>query len=142
MAKVYVGCALTGAPKEFVDAVEIFKCRLREAGHEVADFVGVVNGTAFDVYETDIHKCVAECEFMIAICDLPSIGLGWELAVAVEKLRKPTLALAHQDTAVSRLPIGADCGRNLNYHFLRYNNVEHMLQLTQLFISSEKVRVA
>ena len=103
MAKVYVGCALTGAPKEFVDAVEISKRRLREAGHEVADFVGVVNGTAFDVYETDIHKCVAECEFMIAICDLPSIGLGWELAVAVEKLRKPTLALAHQDTAVSRL---------------------------------------
>jgi len=51
MAKIYVGCALTGAPAAFVGMVEMLKLKLREAGHEVADFVGLVNGTAQDVYE-------------------------------------------------------------------------------------------
>ncbi len=134
MAKVYVGCALTGAPQEFVRTVEAFKTILRSAGHEVTDFLGLTAGTPYDVYEMDIHRCVAGCEVMIGICDLPSIGLGWELGTAVEKHQKPTMALVGKDSGVTRLVVGAECDRNPYYNFLRYDDFEHMCQLALDFI--------
>ena len=137
MAKIYVGCALTGAPAVFVGMVETLKVKIREAGHEVARFVGLVNGTAVDVYETDIHRCVAGCDVMIALCDLPSLGLGWEMSVAVEHHKKPTLALAHRDAQVSRLPIGAQCERNPHYQFVRYDDFPHLLMVVLEFVRKQ-----
>ena len=104
--KIYVGCSLTQAPQEFKDAIEALKTKLRE-NYEVLDFIGTAKGTPRDVYMWDIHRCVQSCDLFLAICDLPSIGLGWELAVAVEVLKKPVLAVAHQNTKLTRLLIGA-----------------------------------
>ena len=130
MAKIYVGCALTGAPQEFVDKVELLKALLREEGYEVPDFLGLVKGTAQDVYEVDIWQRVAECDLLVAICDVPSIGLGWEMATAVEKRRKPVLAVAHKDTRITRLIIGAEGERNPLYRFRRYDKIEDVVGMT------------
>lgn len=105
--KLYIGCSLTQAPEEFKQKVEHAKDTLRTK-YEVLDFIGLVNGTANDVYMHDIHTCVATCDVFVAIVDLPSIGLGYELGVAVEKLEKPTLILAHTDAKVTRLVIGIE----------------------------------
>ena len=86
-------------PREFKKEIENIKNILRKE-YEVMDFVGLVAGTPHDVYQWDIHRCVATCDVFIAICDFPAIGLGYELGVAIEKLHKPTLALAREDVEV------------------------------------------
>lgn len=105
--KLYIGCSLTQAPEDFKQKVEQAKKSLR-GKYEVLDFIGLEKGTANDVYNWDIHACVATCDAFVAIVDLPSIGLGYELGVAIEKLEKPTLILAHQDAKVSRLIYGIE----------------------------------
>ncbi len=107
LPKIYLGCALTQAPEDFKAKVEDLKNSLR-ANYEIFDFIGLEKGTPTDVYRWDIHRCVAECDLFVAICDYPAIGLGYELGVAVERLHKPVLALAHTDTRVTRLLVGID----------------------------------
>ena len=144
MARIYVGCSLTLAPPAFVAEVTELKTLLRAVGHEVAEFVGTVNGTALDVYQTDIHQCVANCDIFVAICDHPAIGLGWELGMAVEHLKKPVLAVAHTGSKVSRLPIGAaDGDRNPLYRFLRYDLMAEVLPMVEdLLLEAEARRLS
>lgn len=129
MKKLYVGCSLTQAPEEFKTAVENLKNELRK-DFEILDFIGLTAGTPTDVYKWDIHECVAKCDVFIAICDLPAIGLGYELAVAVEHLGKPTLALAQKDAKVTRLVLGID---KPNYTLTRYKTMEEIPQLIKNF---------
>ena len=128
--KLYVGCSLTKAPQEFIQRVEDIKTALR-TNHEVMDFVGLVNGADNDVYRGDIHKNIADCEAFIAICDLPAIGLGYELGVAVEKLQKPVLAVAHIDAKVSRLVKGID---QSNFEFKRYTDTAELIEIIEAFL--------
>ena len=95
----------------------------RKRGYEVYDFVGLEDGTAADVYNWDIGHCVAECDLLVGICDYPSIGLGWELSAAVEKHQKPTLAVAHEDTHITRVVPGAAEAEAPNYRFRRYKDL-------------------
>lgn len=104
--KLYVGCSLARATEEFRQSVEQLKVEIRKKGYEVFDFVGLVKGTPRDVYEWDIDHCVKDCDVFVAICDEPSIGLGYELHEAV-RLKKPILAVAHEDSVVTRMLIGA-----------------------------------
>lgn len=130
--KLYVGCSLTQAPESFKASVEQFKTGLRENGYEVFDFVGLVNGSEEDVYNWDIGHCVQDCDALVAVCDEPSIGLGWEMAVAV-KLGKPVLALAHHEAKVTRLVLGAAAVEG-NLDFVRYEDLQEALPLVdQLF---------
>ncbi len=122
--KLYVGCGLTHAPETFRNSVDGFKKVLRSNGHEVFDFVGLVAGTEADVYNWDIGHCVARADLLIGVCDEPSIGLGWELAVAAEKLEIPVLATAHTDSKVTRLIHGA-AEVLPNVQFASYDNLEH-----------------
>src|SRR3989344_928411 len=101
--KIYVGCSLTHAPDEFKTAIELLKKHLSQK-YEILEFVGLVKGTAKDVFEWDT-KCVKECDMFLADCTHPGIGLGYELGVAVEK-NKPILAVAHKDAKVSRVILG------------------------------------
>lgn len=123
--KIYVGCSLTHAPKEFRDEVEALKVSLRELGHEVFDFVGLVGGTPNDVYRWDIHRCVKFCDLFIAICDYPSIGLGYELGVAVEVHGKKVLAIADQNSLVTRLVLGID---HPYFEFRHYQNLRDIIK--------------
>src|SRR3990167_5160277 len=126
--KIYVGCSLTQAPEQFIEEVENLKKILRQKGHKVFDFVGLVAGTPKDVYRWDIHHCVAECDLFIAICDYPSIGLGYELGVAVEKLGKRVLAIAHRNTKITRLVLGID---HQHFEFFRYEELDQVIELIQ-----------
>ncbi len=128
--KLYVGCSLTQAPEDFKAKVEALKDQLRQR-YEILDFIGLVAGTATDVYRHDIQVCVAQCDVLVGICDFPAIGLGYELGVAVEKLGKPTLALAHKDAKISRMLLGID---HPKYRFVRYESVEQIPSLIEHFI--------
>jgi hypothetical protein len=118
-SKLYIGCSLTQASPEFVEQVEDLKSTLRK-DHEVFDFLGLTAGTANDVYRWDIQRCVGQCTLFVAICDHPSIGLGYELGTAVELHHKPTLAVAHEDAKVTRLILGID---DPNFTIERYNDL-------------------
>ena len=125
MRKLYIGCLLTHAPKEFVDMVEKLKGVLRK-GYEVFDFVGLMDGTPTLVYKQDIQKCVALCDIFVAICDYPSLGLGYEMATALEKYSKPTLALAMENAQSSRLVFAID---HPMYTFKYYKTLEDIISL-------------
>lgn len=125
--KIYVGCALTEASDSFKSCVEAFKELLRKQGYEVFDFVGLVTGTPADVYNWDIGHCIADCDAFIAICDLPSIGLGYELCEAL-RLGKPVLAVAHTDARVTRLVQGA-AEVEPDLQFVRYDALSDLLPL-------------
>lgn len=134
MLRIYVGCSLTQAPDEFKTFVVNLKVLLKEAGYGVLEFIGLVDGTSTDVYKHDIHECVANCDMLLAICDYPAIGLGWELGTAVEKYGKPTLAVVQKGVGISRLPVGAECELNQNYRFDRYSDAEHIVEMVNIFV--------
>jgi nucleoside 2-deoxyribosyltransferase len=77
--------------------------------------------TEAHVYNWDIGHCVRNCDAIIGICDYPSIGLGYELGEAV-RLKKPVLAIAHEDSRVTRLILGA-AEVEPNFRFERYKNI-------------------
>ena len=118
--KLYIGCSLTQAPQDFILQVETLKDSLRDT-YEVFDFVGLEKGTAADVYNWDIGHCVATCDLFLAICDYPSLGLGWELNEAIN-LGKPVLGVAHTDALITRLVLGATEVRD-NFTFARYQDI-------------------
>ena len=125
MKKLYVGASLTQAPKEFIDKVENLKKELRKE-YEILEFLGLENGTPQDVYKQDVQKCVALCDIFVAICDHPSLGLGYEMATALEKYSKPTLALAMESAKISRLVLGID---HPMYTFKYYKTLEDIIAL-------------
>jgi hypothetical protein len=135
-AKLYVGCSLTGASEEFKKGVEGFKTALRAEGYEVFDFVGLVAGTAKGVYDWDIGHCVRDCDALIGICDLPSIGLGYELCEAV-RLEKPVLALALTGSTVTRLVLGAAEAES-NFRFERYQNFGQALEIVNSWLGKKQ----
>ena len=118
--KLYIGCSLTQAPEDFRNAVAGLKDQLRDE-FEMLEFVGLVDGTPTSVYQWDIQECIAGCDLFVAICDLPAIGLGYELGAALEKFGKPTLAVAHEDTPVTRMLLGID---HPMYDFRRYRELD------------------
>ena len=131
--KLYVGCSLSHATEDFKKSVEDFKGLLRQEGYEVFDFVGLVNGSAKDVYNWDIGHCVSDCDALVGICDEPSIGLGWEMSKAVQ-LGTPVLALAHRDAIVTRLLLGA-AQVEPKVRFERYDRLADALPLVAELVS-------
>lgn len=117
--KVYVACSLTHAPKKFVGQVEKFKEKL-ESICDVLHFVGISDDTPHDTYLYDVKKCVYGCDLLVAICDYPSTGLGYEMATQVEKRKKPVLAVAHKNSLVTKLILDP---KKAGYEFHRYENL-------------------
>ena len=108
--RVYVGCALTGAPECELMAVQDMKVKLEgmsdeKSRFEVLEFLGTSYGSPTDVYEHDLGQ-VRSCDVMVAFVDRPSIGLGMEIATAIQ-LEKPLICLHRPETAVSRMLLGA-----------------------------------
>lgn len=87
--KIYVGCALSGAPPEFVARVQMFKKALRARDFEVINWYGDDGrphpemGGRGVVYDHDIWKGVGGCDLFVVIADEPSTGLGIELGAAI-----------------------------------------------------------
>jgi len=118
--KLYVGCGLTQASEEFKGQVEELKDRLAD-DWEIMQFLGLVAGNEADVYQRDIVDNVGGCDAFLGVCDEPSIGLGYELRESIV-LGKPTLGVAHTDSKITRLILGAPAF-NPNFHFRRYDNM-------------------
>jgi hypothetical protein len=80
---VYVGQALTGAPKFFVeDFQNELKSELRKIPEieAVLDFVGLVDGTPIQVFLHD-RNCTQHSKLCIFIVDFASTGLGMEIMI-------------------------------------------------------------
>lgn len=122
MVKIYFGCAIANAPKEFLNQALELRGRLRKK-YEILEFLGTEMGSCADVYLHDIHTCVANCDLLLGVCDLPSLGLGYELATAIEKLNKPALVVAHNDARVSRLIEGI---QHPKFTFQRYASLDEI----------------
>jgi len=100
-------------------AVKHMKDELRGSFH-VLEFMGLVDGVPPSaVYRHDIKNCVGQCDVFVAIADEPSTGLGYELAVAVEVRRVPTLVLVQEGKVLTRLVRGA-CVENSHAVLMRY----------------------
>lgn len=129
MKTIYVGMALTDAPKEFRNRFQVeLKDRLRELPEvEVLDFVGLENGSEVDVYEYD-RKCTEECDLMVAICDYSSLGLGMEL-VFRHFSQKPLLLFAHKEEYVSRMVTGFAKKEAKPYH--HFDTVEDIIAVVK-----------
>ncbi len=118
--KIYVGCAinnLTPEQKQLLFKVVVQVKNELRSHFEVLEFLGTATGSPKDTYVRDIIECVNEADCMLAVCNHASTGLGYELAVAIEKRGIPVLAVAHHQSSVSRLIEGID---QPNYHFMRY----------------------
>lgn len=123
--KLYVACGLTGAPKDFKERVEELKRELR-GQYDILDFIGLGPSTPADVYRHDI-ACVRNCDGLVAICDLPSTGMGMEISHAIG-LGKPVLALASKEASVTRMVTGA-AEVEPGVQFARYESLPDMKNL-------------
>lgn len=134
--KLYIVCALTNLPKDkredFLKMISNVKGRLREH-FEISEFLGVDDLESTEaispkeIYKHSIKKCVMEADCMLAICDYPAIGLGYEIGTAVEKRGIPVLAMAHKDSLVTRLILGI---QHENFTFLHYDSKEDIIEKT------------
>ncbi len=130
--KIYVGCAITTVPEdkadEFVALINSVKNSIRDSGHEVLEFRTALfpDATDEEVYIHDIHDCVGTADAMLAICDHSSIGLGYELATAIEKRGIPVVAVAHKDIKISKLVLGIS---HPKFVFERYDTAEDIVPI-------------
>lgn len=92
--KVYVACSLTGASEKSRLEVEDLKSELRQMGIEVLDFVVSKKATDVEIYNNDIHHCVATCDMVLAVANLRSTGMGMEIGIAIGRYGRPVLAVA------------------------------------------------
>jgi hypothetical protein len=136
--KLYVGCALNNAPKEFIDGVLSLRKELtKDPVYEVLEFLGP--GEPQAVYDTDIKACVMRADAMLAVCDVPSLGLGYEMGVLVTKQGKPLFAVAHTTSNVSNLVQGINEDA-ISFAFERYESLSSVpAMLKKWFISIGKI---
>ena len=123
MKSLYVGCALKCASEEFVASVAALKKRLSEH-YEIAEFVGLdYSVSAETVYITDI-TCATEADIMLAICDVPSTGLGMEVQRRIE-LGKETYLAYQNESKISRMLLGAAAHYSF-VHEIAYNSLAEL----------------
>jgi len=131
--KLYIGCALTHLPKDkesdFLRMIEEIKKKLGDS-FEILEFLSAgknPEALPLEVYTHDIKNSVCKADALLAICDHPSLGLGYEISTAVEKCGIPVLAMAHKDVFVSRLIRGID---HPNFKFMHYDSSDDIVQKT------------
>lgn len=128
--KLYIGCALTHLPPErkdvFLKMIQELREKLKD-NFNIMEFLGITGPSTAQpelVYDHDIKNSVMKADCMLAICDFASLGLGYELATAVEKCGIPVLAMAHKDSHVSNLIRGIS---HPKYNFSHYGSVEDII---------------
>lgn len=115
--RIYFGCALTNAPKEFTQDIEKLK-KLLKKKVEIFDFAGLTPPIG-EVYQHDTNM-VRRCDVMVANITYPSLGLGMEMGIAIEN-KKPLITLVDDKSKTTRFLIS---GYVDPYHFsLRYKNI-------------------
>lgn len=135
---IYLGCALTNAPKTFLDDIDYLRGQIAPYG-EMLHFLGLHHPSIGDAFQFDLN-CVRRCDILIGDLTYPSLGLGMELGVAIEN-HKPIISLANDKLAAERLLMW---GHWDPLHFkLRYKTREEAAQfvitkIQELFPSVRK----
>jgi hypothetical protein len=136
--KLYIGCALTNLSSEKRDELlkNISSLRERlEDKFEVLEFLWVKmdpsKATPDEVYRVDIDECVKSADCMLALCDYPSTGLGYEMATALEKCGIPVLAVAQKDSVVTKLVRGIN---KPNFNFQYYDSFDEVGDMVLKFL--------
>ncbi|MEK7463665.1 MAG: hypothetical protein AAB610_00890 [Patescibacteria group bacterium] len=130
--KIYIGCALSSLSLEdrtnLLENISKLKEKIKDS-FEILEFFWVrmdpSKATPEEVYRVDIEECVMVADCMLAICDYPSLGLGYEMATAIEKRGIPVLAVAHKNSMVSKLITGVN---HKNFKFVRYDSFDEVFQ--------------
>jgi hypothetical protein len=139
MKKIYVGCSIAWATKEYLSEIAELKNLIKsELKCELMEFIPIGTGTAEEVYLNDIHHAVFNCDVMVAEVSYPSLGLGWEMATAVEKFRKPVLFCAKEGANVSRLIQGAVGSKNPDCAFVRYEKITDLIPHIKKLLENEQ----
>ena len=138
---VYVACSLTHASQEFRDKVEYFKDQLSSICN-VLHFGGLCDRPAHGIYKWDIHECVYKSDLIVAICDLPSTGLGYEIGTQVEARGALCLGLAHEKALVTDLILDT---RQPHFEFRRYKDLltdglDMVVEKLEKMAKSEKIK--
>lgn len=143
--KLYIGCPLTLLPPDkkdaFLEMISEIKKELKNH-FEILEFLGIADlGSAHpfspkEIYDWDIKECVLKADCMLAICDYPSISLGYEMATAMEKQNIPVLAVAKKNSEISRLIRGID---HKNFSFMYYNTTKDIVEKTLLTILKQVI---
>lgn len=97
---IYLGCALSNAPKSFLEDIDYIREQISPYG-DVLHYLGLHHPSVGDAFQFDLN-CVRRCDLMIGDLTYPSLGLGMELGVAVEN-RKPIITIANDKIAPQRL---------------------------------------
>ena len=122
---VYIGMALTNAPKDFVDEFYPELCSALEAtgNIEIIKFLGLEAGEPLSVHKYDTG-CIASADLMVGICDYPSTGLGMEI-MHRHNLKKPLLLFSHKDATITRMVIGF--AQNEDLPCIKYKTVDDIV---------------
>lgn len=111
--KIYFSCSLTGGRSDETAYRRIVD-HLHALGHTVltahlADPGVMLQERTVDpaeVYQRDLHW-IDECEVLIAEVSTPSHGVGYEIALALQR-GKPVLCLHQEEVPVSKMITGND----------------------------------
>ena len=125
---VYFSCALSGLPSEHRATMIAIREKFKER-YTVLEFC-TPETPAGDLYRHDIHYCCRVADFLIAICDERSTGLGYEMSTGIEKHRKPAIAFAHHDAEVTKVVTGIDYP---DFQFSRYGDASEIENLVYQF---------
>jgi len=115
--RIYFGCSLTHASKEFIRDNNRLKKILRKKV-EVFEFAGLTPPVG-EVYQHDTNM-VRRCDVVVANISHPSLGLGMEMGIAIEN-KKPLITLIDDSCKTTRFLI---LGYVDPFHFsLRYTSI-------------------
>jgi nucleoside 2-deoxyribosyltransferase len=136
--KIYLSGSIRGG-REFQPIYKVIYKNLIENDHTVlAHHVASENVietekslSNHDIYTQDV-QWLKECDGVIAEVSLPSLGVGYEIAYALN-LEKPVLALYNEE----RNPISAMIlGNTSQYIIIRsYKQIEDLLKHVSLYLS-------
>ncbi len=131
---VYVSCALTGMPAEYVGRMKEVIAALQRRGYEMLCWQLVQpNWPSEQLYLHDKH-CAKECMAMLVVCDERSTGMGMETAFGIDCVGKPILFAAHRDSLVTPMILGASKVEP-NCRMVRYDSLEEVPDLFDDFLA-------
>ncbi len=147
MMKFYLSGSIRGG-RELKDTYKTILNYLQSKGHIVLD-EHVASSNVYmieeqveesEIFSQDI-RWLRESDGVIAELSIPSLGVGYEIAYALENLKKPVLGVYH----LSRAPISAMISGNTspNLMLYSYNGINELVEHIEQFIqtlNSEEIR--
>jgi len=140
MMKIYLSGAIRGG-RELKDTYKTILTHLQSKGHVVLDD-HVAASNVFEIEEiiseTEIFnqdiRWLKESDGVIAEVSLPSLGVGYEIAYALDYLKKPVLGVYD----ISRAPISVMITGNTSPYLTlcSYKGIDELLEYIQQFIDS------